>query len=304
MDNRYNKAMTENLTLSHAKQKPEPAIRVYLGGSFDPVHNAHIQMAMHVYNALLPLASHQRKLHVSLLPNARSPFKDDSTAPEHRLNLLALATQDTPLEVSELELWQTPPVYTIDSVRTLRQRYPKDTLIFVIGMDSARDLDKWKDGLQLTDYVHLWVFDRNEKVDIPQVRTLTDTSDLSKTRENVLANQHIANEDVLNKGMSKLRMQVLIHELPLPLQSQVTDSYTDLVAFTNNTDHSPLPLKKATLGRIYIDSRPIAAISSTQIRQLIKSKLFNASRSPDSVANILNPVVYHYIIAHQLYSAV
>ena len=269
------------------------------------MHNAHIQMAMRVHDALAPIATGQQyALVVSLLPNARSPFKSKSTAPKQRLAMLKLAVQNTPLQINELELWQAPPVYTIDSVTTLRQRYPHDILIFIMGMDSARSLDNWKAGLQLTDYVHLWVFDRNEKVDIPQVRTLTDTSDLSKTRENVLANQHIANEDVLNKGMSKLRMQVLIHELPLPLQSQVTDSYTDLVAFTNNTDHSPLPLKKATLGRIYIDPRPIAAISSTQIRQLIKSKLFNASRSPDSVANILNPVVYHYIIAHQLYSAV
>ncbi|WP_407074208.1 nicotinate-nicotinamide nucleotide adenylyltransferase, partial [Psychrobacter sp. GW64-MNA-CIBAN-0177] len=90
----------------------------------------------------------QRALHVSLLPNARSPFKNESTNPKHRLAMLKLATLNTPLQIDELELWQAPPVYTIDSVRTLRQRYPHDSLIFIMGMDSARSLDKWKDGLK------------------------------------------------------------------------------------------------------------------------------------------------------------
>lgn len=150
---------------TYSQQKKEnqhitvPAIRAYLGGSFDPVHNGHVQIALYVYDYLLPIAEQQqRALHVSLLPNARSPFKDKSTNPKHRLTMLKLARQESPLQINELELWQTPPVYTIDSVRTLRQRYPNDSLIFIMGMDSARSLDKWKDGLRLTDYVDLTDF--------------------------------------------------------------------------------------------------------------------------------------------------
>ena len=154
--------MTKNPTLSHIKQHPKPAIRAYLGGSFNPVHNAHIEMAMQVYDSLAPIAAEQRcELQVSLLPNARSPFKLKSTAPKHRLAMLELAIQNTPLQIDELELWQQPPVYTIDSVYTLRQRYPQDILIFIMGIDSARSLEQWKQGLDLTDYVNLWIFDRD-----------------------------------------------------------------------------------------------------------------------------------------------
>ena len=73
-----------------------PAIRAYLGGSFNPVHHSHIQMAMYVYQCLAPIAAaQQRPLHVSLLPNARSPFKEDTIDPAQRLAMLTLAIKNT-----------------------------------------------------------------------------------------------------------------------------------------------------------------------------------------------------------------
>ena len=283
--------------------KTAPVIRAYLGGSFDPVHNGHLQLVMYVYEHLLPIAAQQkRELQVSLLPNARSPFKEDSTHPEQRLAMLKLAIQDTPLQINELELWQAPPVYTIDSVQTLRDRYPNDSLIFIMGMDSARSLDKWKEGLALTDYVNLWVFNREENPDIHKKFSETDL-------------------------LTQLKSQ-----LPVPLQPLVTDSATAMVIppFRHLTD-SPI-LKNLNQGRIYIDPRPVAAISSTQVRQQLQQQLYQqrpqapqslnikhaaetqiaslqpindiiGDTAPNSFAKWLNPAVYQYIIAHQLYSA-
>ena len=288
------------------KQNPQPAIRAYLGGSFDPVHNGHLQMALSVYQTLLPIANRQqRELQVSLLPNARSPFKDKSTNPEHRLAMLKLATQDTPLQINEMELWQAPPVYTIDSVQTLRTRYPNDSLIFIMGMDSARGLDKWKEGLQLTDYVNLWVFNREENADF-------------------------------NKNSFEGDMHAqLTSQLPVPLQPFITDSLNELVAPASRHLTDNAILKNKTQGRIYIDPRPVRAVSSTQVRQLLHQQCrqrlqspqqmpqslnikqiaktqiaslqpINAiisSTAPNPFAKWLNPAVYQYIIAHQLYSA-
>ncbi len=89
-----------NITDDHDDKTPKSAIRAYLGGSFDPVHEGHVQMAMVVYEYLLSLAEEQqRDLQVSLLPNARSPFKAHSTDPAHRLAMLKLAIQGTPLQI-------------------------------------------------------------------------------------------------------------------------------------------------------------------------------------------------------------
>lgn len=258
---------------------PTPAIRAYLGGSFNPVHDGHIQMAMMVYKQLLPYALQQHcQLHVALMPNARSPFKDKTTSPKHRLAMLKLAVKDTPLEISELELWQSPPVYSIDSVHTLRARYPNDILIFIMGMDSAASLDKWKDGLDLTDYVHLWVFNRAD-----DAMTSTPTSALTPTKQ-----------------------MDLIAQLPTKLQHRATFCLTDTLSINNHLCDEKTALKTATYGRIYMDTRQIPAISSTQIRHYfrIHTPLPAADDLPHTAPLPLNQQVYHYIITHQLYSGV
>lgn len=281
-----------------------PAIRAYLGGSFNPVHQGHIQMAMYVYNALADMAAkQQRTLEVSLLPNARSPFKDDTIDPNQRLAMLSLAIQGTPLHIDELELWQPPPVYTIDSVRTLRQRYPHDNLIFIMGMDSARSLNKWKSGLQLTDYVHLWIFNRHDDANFSFT---THHKNNSSHKNQPLSQQD--SKQKCNQDIAELLLQ-----LPLSLQDQVTHSLTDITQplsqpLTQSLE-SITVLKNPAKGRIYIDPRPVSAISSTRIREqlTINTPLpntpFYPSNPPDLLAKWLNPTVYQYIIAHQLYSA-
>ena len=284
----------------HLTKNAKPAIRAYLGGSFDPVHNGHLQMALYVYQSLLPIAKQQqRELQVSLLPNARSPFKADSTDPKHRLTMLKLAIKDTPLQINELELWQTPPVYTIDSVKTLRARYPHDSLIFIMGMDSAQSLDKWKNGLALTDHVNLWVFNR---LSIGENTPINNDT-------NAETDKKLVNTDLIASNPSALQSQ-----LPVSLQHFITDSATDLVAPALRSLTASSNLKNAAQGRIYIDPRPVAAISSTQVRQQLRKqgsqnatlKPINAIINPtvpNSFAKWLNPAVYQYIIDHQLYSA-
>ncbi|MGO1377080.1 MAG: nicotinate-nicotinamide nucleotide adenylyltransferase [Psychrobacter sp.] len=301
-----------NITNHKQTQYPAPAIRAYLGGSFDPVHKGHVQIAMYVYQHLLPLAKQlNRELHVSLLPNARSPFKQQSTDPNHRLAMLKLATLNTPIRIDELELWQTPPVYTIDSVRALRQRYPNDSLIFIIGMDSALSLTKWKQGLELTDYVNLWVFNRDSLSE-----TYDNDSGSSQTNEKLM-NKNTMNQDV---SVSELQAQ-----LPNQLQPLIISSPNELITANSHiaANSSRLQNNKHQ-GSIYVDVRPVTAVSSTQVRQQLQkiSHALNIKHTaetqiaslqpindimdntePNPLAKWLNPAVYQYIITHQLYSA-
>ncbi|WP_352259185.1 nicotinate-nicotinamide nucleotide adenylyltransferase [Psychrobacter sp. TB55-MNA-CIBAN-0194] len=304
-----------NITNHKQTQHPTPAIRAYLGGSFDPVHKGHLQIAMYVYQHLLPIAKQQqRDLHVSLLPNARSPFKKQSTDPKHRLAMLKLATINTPIQIDELELWQAPPVYTIDSVRTLRQRYPHDRLIFIIGMDSALSLTKWKEGLGLTDYVNLWIFNRDSLSDVNvNVNVNVKNNSFAENTKNLVDENHITQD------MAELQSQ-----LPAALQCLVIDSPTELIMANAQALVNKSALKNNYQGHIYIDPRPVTAVSSTQVRQKLQkiphalnikhtAEMQIASLQPindimcntelNPLAKWLNPAVYQYIIAHQLYSA-
>ncbi len=287
---------------SSAQQLPNPAIRAYLGGSFNPIHNGHIQMAMAVFNQLAPIATQQKRaLSVELLPNSRSPFKADTIDPKQRLAMLKLATKNTPLGVSELELWQAPPVFTIDTVRKLRQSFPEDTLIFIMGMDSAASLDKWRQGLELTDFVHLWVFNRVDET------------------------IHFANKDTAFKNAknseNSINSENPIDKLPNALQAKVTTHLADLThpkldlkrlaqqpifrfiekSAATQPFFSLKLLKTKLNGRIYLDWSPIVAISSSSIREQLAAKSLSTLTQPRLLTE-LNPTVYDYIIRHRLYS--
>src|SRR5688572_7549691 len=90
------------------------------GGSFDPVHNGHLLVAM----AGCEEIALER---VFFIPAAQSPFKPESrpAPPEIRLRLLRLALAGkTNCEVDEQEITRGGASYTIDTVRNYQKRFP------------------------------------------------------------------------------------------------------------------------------------------------------------------------------------
>lgn len=110
------------------------------GGSFDPVHNGHLLVAM--------AACEEIGLdRVFFIPAAQSPFKPQSKpAPaEMRLRLLRLALAgNTNCEVDQQELQRGGTSYTIDTVRDYRKRFPNSEVFYLIGADHIPQLHKWR----------------------------------------------------------------------------------------------------------------------------------------------------------------
>lgn len=125
------------------------------GGSFDPVHLAHVATAEALRDRL-GLAE------VRFLPAARSPLKPAATADHHRLAMLELALAGRPgLVLDRSELDRPPPSYTIDTLRRVRARLGAATpLAFILGLDSFLELPRWKEWQALTDHAHLVVVGR------------------------------------------------------------------------------------------------------------------------------------------------
>lgn len=137
-------------------------MRVYFGGSFDPVHEGHLDIVHHIYRTL---SAQHTTFELSFLPTAGNPFKGNPTDPTHRLAMLDLSCEMLKNEhiftqICPLEIHQTPPVYTIDTVKLLNEKYPNDTLIFVMGGDSLASLHLWKNFEEIFNFVKIWAFAR------------------------------------------------------------------------------------------------------------------------------------------------
>lgn len=122
-----------------------------LGGTFDPVHCGHLQIA----EAVRSVFSLERVLFVPCSIPPHKPGRPLTDA-SHRLAMLdvALAGHDA-FESSAVELQRGGVSYTIDTLRTLRA-----VPLFIMGMDSLIDLESWRAPRELLDEFDVVVLDR------------------------------------------------------------------------------------------------------------------------------------------------
>jgi len=135
--------------------RPGPRIGLF-GGTFDPIHSGHIEVAESVRSAL--------GLDRMLVVVANDPWQkqDRPVSPaEDRFALVAAALADRPgLEASRTELDRGGPSYTIDTVRTVLTDEPGAEVVVVVGADVVASIDSWHDHEALRDLVTLAVVDR------------------------------------------------------------------------------------------------------------------------------------------------
>ena len=109
------------------------------GGSFDPVHVGHVQVA----RFLLDAAGLSRLIFVPAYSHA---FDKSLTPYHHREHMLRLATMDMPdIGISDIEKLKGGTSYTIDLLRLLDQLYGTGQYRFITGMDNLNTFLKWKD---------------------------------------------------------------------------------------------------------------------------------------------------------------
>lgn len=128
---------------------------ILFGGTFDPVHRAHISAARAVSKAL-------QQAPVYLIPNAVPPHRPQPLADAgQRLAMLKLAIAAFPqLHIDERELHRNGPSYTIDTLLELRRDHPGRPLVLVIGADSLATLQHWQRWQEYPALCHLAVLPR------------------------------------------------------------------------------------------------------------------------------------------------
>ena len=134
-------------------------IGVY-GGSFDPPHLGHVLAAE---EAIRRLALDR----LIVMPARQAPHKqrrDGSPEPACRLELTRMAFTTVPgAEISDLEIARQGVSYTVDTLRTLKERYPDDTLLLLMGTDMLLSFSTWREPGQIAAMAELAVMRRQDE---------------------------------------------------------------------------------------------------------------------------------------------
>lgn len=111
-----------------------------LGGSFNPIHIAHIKLAK--------LAIKEAKLdEVIIIPTFLTNLKDNSSlvSPEHRLKMCNLAVEnENDIYVSDIDIRRNKITYTSDTIYELKQ-IENNNYFLIMGADSYKNLSLWHD---------------------------------------------------------------------------------------------------------------------------------------------------------------
>ena len=186
------------------------------GGAFDPPHTGHIRLAEQCRERL-------GLEELLIAPTFHSPHKPNpGTDFEHRLEMCRRAFQGKIYRVTDIERQIGGEGYTINTLRKIKESYPKGTKFFlIIGGDMLFYFDKW------------------------------------------------------------FRYESILKECSVVAAAREEDSYADLTE------------KAAELGHVKVLNLPVVEISSTEIRDRL--------RSGGDTAGLLTAGVAEYIAENNLY---
>ena len=116
-----------------------------LGGTFDPIHNAHLLLG--------EAAREQFGLdRIIFIPNnlAHLINRKEVTSGDIRYQMVKMAISDNPyFTCSRLEIDKPEGIYTYDTIQELKLMYPGDELYLILGGDSIIGIDTWHNAKEL-----------------------------------------------------------------------------------------------------------------------------------------------------------
>jgi len=109
-----------------------------LGGSFDPIHRGHIEIARQAADAL-------ELDRVMLLPDGDPPHKRARAEKQHRYEMTRIAAaEDSRFFASPMEVERQGTTYTVDTLTELHTASPDDEIYYIVGADTVLNLEKWR----------------------------------------------------------------------------------------------------------------------------------------------------------------
>lgn len=159
-------------------------------GTFNPIHVGHLIIANH-------LANNSDLNEVWFVVSPHNPLKDKNTLLDdhHRLAMVQRAVEDNPkLKASSIEFDLPKPSYTVFTLQSLKEKFPKTVFSLIMGEDNLRTIHKWKNYEYILENFDIYVYPR------VQSATETDVKDFSNS-----GRIHMCNAPVMNVSSTFIR---------------------------------------------------------------------------------------------------
>ncbi len=194
------------------------------GGSFDPIHNGHLQLARRI----IELGQADEVLFV---PAFRPPHKAaGALSPAlDRLAMLKLALEPyVDFSYSDIELQRSEEFsYTFDTLTIFRKIYPDCEISFIMGMDSLRHLPEWHRASELVQHFKFIIYPR-PGVMPPAYTTLAQAfgeRNAMKLFGSVLSGDDIALSELSSSAIRAAcaRGEDMEHAMPVPVWKYIVE---------------------------------------------------------------------------------
>lgn len=131
---------------------------IVFGGAFNPPLNSHFSLAEQIVN------EYENTQKIIFVPvNAKYKKSEVLLSNEHRYNMLKLVCdKNKNFEISTIELESDRPLYTIETLTKLQEKYPEYEIIFTTGTDNLREFESWHKANEIIEKFKVLVLERDE----------------------------------------------------------------------------------------------------------------------------------------------
>ena len=181
-----------------------------MGGTFDPIHNAHLILAE---DARIKFGLER----VLFIPTGKPPHKKGKniSSINYRYDMTLLAISTNPyFFLSPIEIQRKGTTYTIDTIRYLRSQYEDMELYFILGGDSFCDMHKWKDYEELLNLCKFIVAKRPDIENKKFESTFESLSQMNKNSIYILKSPliDISSTQIRDRVKKKISIRYLVPE--------------------------------------------------------------------------------------------
>lgn len=129
---------------------------VFMGGTFDPIHNGHLRTA-------LELQQWMGVEQICLIPSKEPVHRSaPGRSAEQRLTMVELAVEDEPaLRADAREVRSDKPSFSLHTLESLRSELgPERSICMIMGMDAYQTLPSWHEWERFVDLANFIVVKR------------------------------------------------------------------------------------------------------------------------------------------------